>query len=378
MKSRKDKDMRGSGRGGAALEDKGASAGKLTLSTLARQAGVSLSTASRVLNRSAWVDPKLEKRVREAAARLGMPLEPRKRARMVAFLLSNRQMLHPFHSAVMCGAQTSFAERGYHMLFFPLSYTPGVPPSQLALTSLLERRGLVDGFIVAGVNSLNLLELLADSGVPFAVLGNTVLGEWKAADYPAVWVDDINGALETTRHLIALGHEQAWFVGNVRLSWHARRLQGYRAAMEAAGLQPLLQTVDSQDDHEIGYLGAKLILSSEKPVSALVCATDTIANGAYEVLRENNLRVGTDLSVTGFNDTPEAAILHPALTTVQVFAQQVGSSLASLVLRQIDAGERICQHLMIPTKLVKRESCAAPPSTIRHREPNFETASTGA
>jgi len=333
---------------------------KVPLREVARVAKVSISTVSRVLSQTARVSPELDRRIREVAAKLGMSVERRHRTRVIAFLLSNRLMLHPFHSYVMCGAEACCAERDYQMLFFCLHYPRNIPPRQLPVPPILERRGLVDGFIVAGVNSENLLELLTEIKLPFAVLGNTVVGDWKQQSYSVVWVDDISGALDITRYLLSLGHEAIWYVGNCRLPWLARRYQGYRCAMEGAGLPPLLSEFDSQDEREIGYLAAKSILDRQERVTAIFAGTDSIAHGVFEALRDRGLRAGADVSVAGFNDMPEARVLHPTVTTVRVFPEQVGKQLAASVLRQIEQGDDTPQHVTVPTRLIKRESCTPP------------------
>lgn len=333
---------------------------RIPLREVAKAAQTSISTVSRVLNRTARVTPELEQRIRGAAASLGMDSLRKDKARVIAFVLSNRRMLHPFHSHVMYGAEVHCAERNCHMIFFSLSYPRNLPAGQLAVPLILERRDLVDGFIMAGVNSQNLLDLLGKTKLPFAVLGNTVVGDWNRADYAVVWVDDIGGGTEVTRYLLSLKHKAIWFVGNCRFPWLARRYQGYCRAMEGAGLKPLLAEFDSEDEREIGYLATKSILDSGEYVTAIFAGTDSIAHGVYEALRDRGLQVGGDVSVAGFNDMPEALVLHPALTTVRVFPEQVGKRLADSVLRQIEEGNDCPVHVTIPTRLIKRESCAAP------------------
>jgi DNA-binding LacI/PurR family transcriptional regulator len=337
---------------------------RIPLREVAQTAGASISTVSRALNRTARVSPELERRIFEAAAALGMSSGRKDKAKVIAFVLSNRPMLHPFHSHVMFGAERYCAERNCHMLFFSLDYPRATPPGQLAVPSILERRDLVDGFILGGTNSRNLLELLSDTKRPFAVLGNTVVGDWNERDYSVVWVDDIGGAAEITRFLLGLKHEAVWFIGNCRLPWLARRFQGYRSVMEGAGLQPLWAEFDSEDEREIGYLGAKSILDGGRPATAMFAGTDSIAHGVYEALRDRGLQPGVDVSVAGFNDMPEATVLHPTVTTARVFPEQVGKRLVELVLRQLEGGETRHEQAVIPTRLIKRESCVAPSAVL--------------
>lgn len=331
---------------------------KVTLRQVARTANVSIPTVSRVLNRSARVSPEIEKRVRDAAVRLGRAMNARDSSRVLAFLLGNRPITHPFHSEVMSGAEACCAERDYHMLFLTLRYPLRMRLTQLPMPRLLERRGTVAGLILAGVNSVSLVELLAKTGLPLAVFGTTVM-EDGFGGYPIVNVDEAGGAIDMTRYLQSLAHTAIRFVGNIRMPWLRRRYEAYRSTMEAAGLEPLLNEFDSEDERRVGYLTTKSALDGPGTSTAIFAGNDHIAHGVYDALRDRQIAVAEQMSVAGFNDTLEAVVLHPALTTVRVYAEQVGRQLAELALRQIEAGSPLPQTITIPTRLIKRESCMA-------------------
>src|SRR5262249_49618820 len=160
---------------------------------VARSANVSVPTVCRGLNRSAAVSPKLESRGFKAAAKIGIG-HRRNRTGMIAFLLGNRSMLHPIHSRILVGAEACCAEHKYHLLFMPLNYPSTVHWRHLQVPELLRRRDMVDGFIVAGTNSQNLLDHLTNNQLPFAVLGNNVVGDWQSEKYDTVWFDLTGGA----------------------------------------------------------------------------------------------------------------------------------------------------------------------------------------
>jgi LacI family transcriptional regulator len=128
--------------------------------------------------------------------------------------------------------------------------------------------------------------------------------------------------------------------------------------MEEAGLGPLKSDVDSDDGEDIGFLATKSILKGRERVTAIFAGEDTAARGVYKALQEAGLRIPEDVSVAGFNDIPEAAGLNPPLTTVRVFTDQVGKQMAELVLKKIDRPDSEAEVITVPTKLVKRESCA--------------------
>lgn len=329
---------------------------KKTFQQVADLARVSLATISRVANGSARVSPEIQQRVKEAAQKVGVDLHRQGRANVIAFLLCNRDLLHPFHSRVLVGAEAYCAAHSYHMLFMSFRYPPNVPWREIYVPPILQRRDVVRAVIVAGVNSQNLLDVLAHKGVPFAILGNNLMGPWQPEKCDVVWFDDIQGGYEATRYLRSLGHRDIWFVGNSRLPWFARRYDGYRRRMEDDGLSPRQAGIDSTDEQEVGYLATKSILVQKSPVTAIFTGSDSAAEGAYRALRDFGLQVPNDMSVVGYNDI-EAAMLHPLLTTVRVFPEQVGQHLAELLLNRLLQPDLPAQHATIPTQLVKRESC---------------------
>src|ERR1700722_1171765 len=133
---------------------------KLTLHDVADLAGVSPSTVSRIARGSARVSPEVRVRVLNAASKLGFSLARNSKPKVVTFLLCNRDVLHYFHSRVLAGAETYLAQRDYILLYLSFPYPPGVPWQDIHLPQVLRRRDMVSGFIVAGTNTQNLLDLL--------------------------------------------------------------------------------------------------------------------------------------------------------------------------------------------------------------------------
>lgn len=331
-------------------------AAKPTLRDLAEKAGVSLATVSRIVNGSARVGSEFQQRVRKAAQDLGIDLHQAIRSRAIAFVLSNREMLHSFHSKILVGAQSQCAARGWDMLFLCFQYAPDVPWRDLHLPSVLRRRDVARAVILAGTNSENLLTALTERGCLFAVLGNNLLGKPPEKGGDIVYSDDVHGAHEMTRYLQALRHTQIWYVGNSRLPWLARCRQGYRRAMEEAGLKACEQEIDSRSEQEIGYLGTKSILTRAESATAIFAGTDPIAAGVYKAATDCGLRIPDDLSVVGCNDT-HGDLLHPRLTTICEFPEQLGKQLVELALTRIEQPELAPRIVTVPTELAKRESC---------------------
>jgi DNA-binding LacI/PurR family transcriptional regulator len=345
---------------------------KVGVEEVAREARVSMATVSRVANGGQTVTPRLQERVLKAALKLGFDMDGKSKSKIIAFILSNRAVLHPFHSAVLVGAEAYCANRDYGVLFLPIRYSSEVPWKDLHLPQVLHRHDVIRGAIVAGTNSQNLLDFLTHKGVRFVTLGNNVGGQWRKGEYSVVYFDDFDGAYELTRYLQSIGHRHIWFAGNCRLPWFARRYDGYLKAMEAAGMEPRKTDIDSAEGEDIGFLAAKSILKGQQAVTAIIAGDDTLARGVYKAVHEGELRIPEDISVAGFNDIPEAAALNPPLTSVRVFTDQVGRQLAELVLKRIARPDLPPEVITVPTQLVKRESCG--PVAARLREPSTSNA----
>lgn len=331
------------------------------LAEVARAAGVSAASVSRLMSGKARVAPATRQRIVAAAGRLGFDLARGRQSRIIAFLLSNRNVLHPFHSAVLVGAEAYCAEHDYALLFLPYHYPAAAAAKSLSLPEILRNRRTVSGAIVAGTNSAALLERLTTQGLPWVALGNNILGAqgpWNGA----VYFDDIGGAEQLTKYLIGLGHRRVGFAGNLRLPWYARRFQGYQAALAGAGLTPMLGEVHTREGEEMGYVAAKLLLQRSAPPTAIFAGDDSAARGVYLAARDCGLEIPRQLSVAGFNDTLEAAALHPKLTSVRVFTEELGKQLAETLLQRIERPDSPPAALALPTLLIQRESCGpAPP-----------------
>lgn len=330
---------------------------KTGLREIAASANVSISTVSRVLNGSTRVDPVIQKTVLNAAAKLNVDLSQRNKTKALAFLLSNRAMLHAFHSRVLHGAEAYCAMHGWDMIFLSFNYSPNVPWNELHLPKVLQRRDVVRAVILAGTNSTNLIQLLEHKSIPYVVLGNNVIGEAQDLN-DVVFSDEIQGAHDMTRYLIGLGHRHIGFVGNIRLPWFARCFAGYRRAMEEANLDPAHSSIDSEDDTEIGYLGAKSLLAREEPFTAIFAGNDQTAHGVYKALRDSGLRIPEDISVAGCDDT-SGAWLYPSLTTIREFPEQLGKQMVEIIFNRIANPHQSSQRVTIPTEFIKRDSCRA-------------------
>jgi DNA-binding LacI/PurR family transcriptional regulator len=329
---------------------------KTGLREIAAAANVSIATVSRVLNGSNRVDLAIQKVVLNAAATLNVDLSQRNKTKALAFLLSNRAMLHAFHSRVLQGAETCCAANGWDMVFLSFNYSSNAHWNELHLPRVVQRRDVVRAVILAGTNSTNLIELLNHKGIPFVVLGNNVIGEPQDLKNDVIFSDETQGGQDITRYLLGLGHRHIGFVGNTRLPWFARCFAGYRRAMDEAGIAPVHSSIDSEDDTEIGYLGTKSLLARGEPLTAIFAGNDQTAHGVYKAIRDSGLRIPDDISVAGCDDTV-GAWLYPGLTTIREFPEQLGKQMVEMILNRIAKPDQAPQRITIPTELIKRDSC---------------------
>lgn len=332
---------------------------KPTLHRVSQLAKVSPATVSRVAAGNPAVDAAIRDRVLRAAEKLGIDFEDRRKdkARIIGFLLANRDHLQSFQSRLLLGAERYCAQHDWQLLFMSFHYAPSTAPGALHVPQLKREHSNVRAVILSGVNYPNMIEMLAQRNIACSVLGNNIAGDWKPDLCDVVYSDDIRGAYEATRHLIAHGHQRVSFVGNLNLPWYARCAEGYARAMADCRLEP--HTIDLRSDgQELGYLGGKMLRNGGPRPTAVLAGSDEVASGIYSALREDGIGIPDDISVASINDT-DAAQLHPPLTSVKEFPEELGRQLAEFALNRLRNPSRSPQQVTIPTRLQIRQSVAA-------------------
>ena len=345
---------------------------KTRLLDVARHAKVSPATVSRVANGNPQVDPEIASKVYETAKQLGVDLTLNRKNRTIAFVLGNRDTVNEFQSKVLLGAEGYCAQNDWDLQFISFRRDLNAPPTNMQLPHALTKTNRPAGVILSGTHSVSILAALRETRIPFSVMGNNIVGDWRPEEYDCVYTDDVRGAAEITRHFVAQGHTAIWYIGNLRLPWFARCAKGYEEAMKDAGLEPKFKEIHSED-RELGYLAVKSLLASGERPTALFVGTDQAASGAYQALQESGIRIPDDVSVAGFNDTI-GDVLHPGLTSVREFPRELGTHLAEFTLRRIQEPNYPTQQLLLPTELIRRESvrrvAIAPARTGQGRQTN--------
>jgi DNA-binding LacI/PurR family transcriptional regulator len=327
------------------------------MADVAREAGVSHQTVSRVLNNHPNVRPGTRARVEEAINRLGYRrnLAARalvtKRSRMLGVVSFDTTLYGP--ASTIYGIEQAARTAGYFVSIVSLK-TLDVDSVRDAIDYLSEQG--VDGVVVVAPrrSAGPALESLP-SGTPAVAVEGT-----HRNDVSVVCIDQIEGARLATRHLLELGHETVHHVSGPA-DWLETegRLEGWRSALEEAG-RPVPEPLPGDWSPHAGYEAGR-ILAAMDGVTAVFAANDQMALGVLRALSEEGVKVPDQISVVGFDDIPESAFFSPPLTTVRQDFDQVGRHCIEVLLRQIDSGTGTCERLVVPPGFVVRSSTAPAP-----------------
>jgi LacI family transcriptional regulator len=332
-----------------------ASSEPITLGMVALAAGVSPSTVSRILNGTAVVAPEKRAAVDAAIANLGFVPNPVARGlaggRTLSVGVVTQALDSPFYGGALRGIEDTLDRAGFSPLF--ISGHWNAAEEARCIDVLLSRR--VDGVIIlSGRLSDPALRAHARK-LPLVVTGRTL----RAAGLYAMDFDDFAGAQLATHHLLSLGHRRIAFIaGDERHPDAHARQQGYRAALEAAGIgfNPML-VLPGQFHEESGLFAVERLLDSRERFSAIFAANDQMAFGAALGLSRHGLRVPDDVSLVGFDDLASAMYTIPPLTTVHQPVYELGR-LAATAMLELLGGNKPTAEMPAP-RLIVRQSTQA-------------------
>lgn len=327
---------------------------------VAARAGVSKSTASRALSGRGYVSDETRSRVAAAARDLSYVAHSSAtslatgRTRTVGVIVPS--LSRWFFSEVLAGAQEELLTHGYDLaLFAAPEHSEG--RGRVFEDVLPGRR--YDGIIAAGIHpEAHETEQLLRIDRPVVCIGRF---DRFAGD---VSIDDAAAAAIATEHLIDLGHTEIAFVGGAdaagaRSFGDARRLEGYRSAMDAAGLSELARMSPASGSMPAGYAAAADLLGNRRTrPTAVVGVCDEVAIGAIIAARRLGIAVPTELSVVGIDDHQHAEMF--ALTTIRQLPREQGREAVRLLMRQLEDPDAEPEHIVAATALVVRNSSAPP------------------
>jgi DNA-binding LacI/PurR family transcriptional regulator len=328
----------------------------ITVREVAREAGVSTATVSRVLSgRGDVVSRVLADRVREVANQLHY--QPNRAARslraqkdrLVGVLLPGP--VDSIDSGILAGIDGWLQDRD-HALF--LAHSQDNPTRD---------RICIDRFVAQGASGIIVATPIARSHLPTAFPIVTIACEQPRAEGDTIGLNDFDGAQLGTAHLLKLGHRRIGLVaGPAGIPGTSQRLQGSLAALKKAGL-PLHERliVHAPLSHEGGFQAANRLVEQppgERP-TALFVMHDKLVQGVLRLLHQLHIQVPRDLALIGFGDCPWMAEHTPRLTVIAQPSREMGEQAARLVLLRIETPSRPSNHLRLQPELVIRESCGA-------------------
>jgi LacI family transcriptional regulator len=327
---------------------------KVTIADVAREAGVSSQTVSRVINNKGEISPETRSSVVAVIERLGY--RPSSIARSLATKrthtigLSVPDIANPFWPEIARGIEDVAWEHGYHVF---LCNTTEAPQREEAILQLLEDKR-VDGVIVAGARlpDERLLALLARH--PAAVLVNRTLPGSRAG---SVLVDTRAGAIQAVEHLLARGRRRIGFLSGPPASQNSyRHTSGYTAVLEAAGLAvDQSRIIPCPPYLEGGYQAAQELLARHPDLDAIYCYNDLIALGVLQACAEAGRRVPGDIAVVGNDDILLASLVTPSLTTLRASKYDVGATATRMLFDHIN-GNNGQREIVIRPELIIRAS----------------------
>ncbi|HEY3182048.1 MAG TPA: LacI family DNA-binding transcriptional regulator [Gaiellaceae bacterium] len=332
----------------------------VTIRDVARKAGVSPMTVSRVINDSARVSPDARARVEQAIAELGYV--PSRLARGLSaqrtgtLALIVPDVANPFFTLIVRGSEDVARRAGYRVIL--CDTRADLEIEREVIEEMIAHR--VEGILIAPVSDRSLVHLrrLAKFAVPYVLVDRTVRG----VEADAVLGDSAAGAQQLIEHLISLGHRRiGMIIESDDVSTARERRQGYRAALEASGLHvdPAI-IVEATVDPSGGLDGMRRLLQMSDRPTAVFTVNSLVALGAIEAVRAAGLEVPDDVALVCFDDIEYASRLYPFLTVMEQPAETFGTLGTQLLLERIEnRGPQRARVVVLPGEFVVRKSCGA-------------------
>lgn len=334
---------------------------RVTIRDVAKRAGVSIATVSRVLNQSKPVSEKLRRRILQAVEETGyLPNAVarsliHKRTGLIGVIIP--EISNPYFSGLVQGIESVAQKYPYYIM---LAVSGKDEERELQLLEIFQSRQM-DGIILAAAKwNGRYRDMLSRLQIPHVIIGQRL----SDPGIPTAVIDNRRAAFEAVDHLIRLGHRR---IGMIRgpqwdLASGKERFEGYRLALKKSGLAFRSEWAPEQENFHIrdGYRGMESIHGAKEMPTAVFCACDRMAVGAMQYLDERGIRVPEEVSVVGFDDEELARIVKPRLTTVRHLPFDMGSKAATLLTEMLLDDEATPSCVVLEHELIVRESTAEP------------------
>lgn len=336
---------------------------RVTISDVSDALGLTKSTVSRALNNYSDISESTRLRVRRMSEKMGyQPLSfaqairtGRTKSLGLVIQLSDHDAHRPFLASFLAGLSQGASEEGWTLTIA----TADSPEATIQTIKTLIKDRKADGFILPRTLRTDpRVSVLRKADFPFVLYGRCV-DPAGCAWYDVLGEDAMRDAV---LYLAKLGHRRIGFInGGTQYNYSALRLDGFLAGMKAAGLTPDPSHISSDAmSIETGKAASRAMLISHGPPTAIVCAVDMAAIGAYRAAADLGIAIGTDLSLIGYDGVPEGALVEPQLTTFAVDHTASGRKLSELLIRRIGGEDIETLRELVPATLQERGSAGPP------------------
>lgn len=333
---------------------------RVTLKTIAEEAGVSITTVSRALAGYDDVNEETRRRIVAIAERLGYQpnltarhLRSKQTSTIGMVVPRTQHFSDPFFMELLAGVGRRASEHGYDLLLSAQMQGE----EELKAYHRMVAGGRVDGMVIARIlNNDPRIEYLQNSRHPFVTFGHS-----EEATYPYIDVDGAEGMVQLVAHLVDGGHHRIGLIASPDdLVFTAQRFAGYRRALlqfDLAYDEALIVYGDLTQPG--GKHGAEQLLALPSPPTAIIAFNDQMALGAMMAVQEAGRRVGPDIAIAGFDDIPAARISNPPLTTIQQPIYGIGFRLVNMLIQLIHNEPIDETQILIKPELIVRASTRA-------------------
>lgn len=338
----------------------------LNINDIAKKAGVSRTTISRVLNNKSDVDEKTREKVLKIIDEVGYVANSvarnlrKKSTQKIGLLLyayvsgvhvPGLHIASEYYFEIIRGITFEAENADYNIILYSSLYSEGT----LDNLDKICKSGEVDGLILVGTGKMKpIIEKLKQNSIPFVVANRLI----QDLEVSYVGPDDEEGAYFATRHLIDLNHRRIAYLSRPSdEETNTYRLRGYKRALSEASI-PFDSNLIAAASYEWGS-GEKamhLLLEQDNPPSAVFAFNDLLAMEAMRVCGAMNLKIPEDLAIIGFDDIHSAAVMQPSLSTIRQPLFEIGSQAMKILLSLIQNEDMPPEQVIVPLAVVERES----------------------
>jgi LacI family transcriptional regulator, fructose operon transcriptional repressor len=327
----------------------------VSIKDVAKAAGVSTATVSRVLSNGAHVRPEVRERVMEVVEQLSY--RPNLLARSLRSQQSNTiglivsDIRNPFFTAISRAVEDTAYEQGFSLI---LCNTDESPEKEAIYLNLMHDQN------VAGVIFSPTLYIATNFAVSQITFPTVVVDRaMKDADVDMVLLDNVDAANRLSTHLIERGYQHIGILYGETSTTGRERYRGFEKALRAHNLSPVAEHVKSvQPKIETGYAAALKMLDSGQPLDALFTTNSLLAAGVLQAIRERNLTIPDDIALVTFDETTWASLVQPPLTLIAQPTYEIGKTATELLLQRIADPNRATRQVIMKGQLLVRGSTA--------------------